>query len=131
MLMLIFSTKLCECCPSNLLLSGSTPPPPPPQCVRRGRYGVLGLIQINTCRKVLLLVNFLDYDILHCLLWVSYFYEPEYFSSLCVYFCRPYLNIIEKLEGYEHGCLKVLKCITKLSFKCLYITGKSSRKHLF
>ncbi len=51
-----------KCCPSNLLLSCSTPPPPRLntriQCVRRGRYGVLGLGQINTCRKVPLLVKF-------------------------------------------------------------------------
>jgi hypothetical protein len=30
--------------------------------------GVLGLRQMNTCRKVPLHVNFLDGDILHCLL---------------------------------------------------------------
>ncbi len=39
-------------------------------------YGVLGLRQINTCRKVPLQVNFLDDDILHCFLWVSSFYDP-------------------------------------------------------
>ncbi len=32
-------------------------------------------LQINTCRKVLLQVKFLDDDILHCLLWVLSFYE--------------------------------------------------------
>jgi hypothetical protein len=40
------------------------------QCV----YGVLGLRQINTCRKGPLRVNFLDDDILHCLLWILSFY---------------------------------------------------------
>jgi hypothetical protein len=30
-----------------------------------GGYGVLGLRQTNTCRKVLLQVNFLDDDILY------------------------------------------------------------------
>jgi hypothetical protein len=43
-------------------------------CIRWGGYRVLGLRQINTCRKVPLQVNFLDDDILHCLLWVLSFY---------------------------------------------------------
>ncbi len=56
--MFVFSTQLCEL----------WPPTPFPvwisilytriQCVRGGRYGVLGFRQINTCRKVLLQVNF-------------------------------------------------------------------------
>jgi hypothetical protein len=33
--------------------------------VQEGGYGVLGLRQINTCRKVPLQVNFLDNDIWH------------------------------------------------------------------
>ncbi len=36
--------------------------------------GVLGLRQMNTCRKAPLAVKFLDDDILHCLLWVLSFY---------------------------------------------------------
>ncbi len=43
-------------------------------CVWGGGYGVLGLRQINTCRKAPLRVNVLDYDILLCLLWVLSFY---------------------------------------------------------
>ncbi len=56
--------------------------PPPLPCVKKystaytytvcnggaGGYGILGLRQINTCRKVLFQINFLDDDILHCLL---------------------------------------------------------------
>ncbi len=37
-------------------------------------YGVLGLRQINTWRKIPFQVIFLDYDILHRLLWVLSFY---------------------------------------------------------
>ncbi len=37
-------------------------------------YGVLGLRQINTCRKVPLQVIFLDDYILHCLLWLLSLY---------------------------------------------------------
>jgi hypothetical protein len=56
-----------------------TSPPPPLPCVNKytvytyivckgGGYGMLGLIQINTCREVPLQVKqFLDDDILHCL----------------------------------------------------------------
>ncbi len=45
------------------------------QCVRGGgENGVLVLIQIKTCRKVPLQVNFLDDDILRCLLWVLSLY---------------------------------------------------------
>jgi hypothetical protein len=39
----------------------------PPQ---KNQGGEVGLRQINTCRKVPLLVNFLDVDILHCFLSV-------------------------------------------------------------
>ncbi len=65
-----------NCCPSNII-SGSTPPPPSPSsnpslwelgyCTHiyctvcgggGGGDGVLNLSQINTCRKVLLQVNF-------------------------------------------------------------------------
>jgi hypothetical protein len=42
--------------------------------VSEGGYGLLSLRQINTCRKVPLLINLLDDDILHCLLWVRSFY---------------------------------------------------------
>ncbi len=35
---------------------------------------VLGLRQMNTCRKIPLPVKFLDDDILHCLLWLLSFY---------------------------------------------------------
>jgi hypothetical protein len=36
--------------------------------------GVLGLRQINTCRTVPLKINFLDDEILHCLLLFLFFY---------------------------------------------------------
>jgi hypothetical protein len=69
-----------NCC-SSPPISGSTPPPLP--CVKKyhvysvyggGEYGVLGLEQINICRKVPSKDIFLDDDILHCLLWVLSFY---------------------------------------------------------
>ncbi len=73
--------------PSSLPISPSlwlAPPPPFPvwisilytriQCERGGGYGVLGLRQVNTCREVPLQVNFIDDDILHCLLRVLSFY---------------------------------------------------------
>jgi hypothetical protein len=57
-----FRPSFVNCCPSNLL-SGSTLPPSPLLCVNKytvytytvrkeGGYGVLGLREINTCRKV-------------------------------------------------------------------------------
>ena len=72
--MLVFSTQLCEMLslsPSLSILYTCI------QCVRGGGYGVLGLRQINTCRKAPLQVNFLDDDILHCLLWVLAVNEQE------------------------------------------------------
>jgi hypothetical protein len=67
LVMLVFSTQLCELLSFNLL-SGLTLPPPFP-CVNKYTvlftrvckwegYGVLDLRQINTCRKVSLQVNF-------------------------------------------------------------------------
>ncbi len=57
-----------NCCPSPLLFGSPLLPPPflvlisilytRTQCVRGWGYGVLGLRQINTCRKVPLQVNF-------------------------------------------------------------------------
>jgi hypothetical protein len=75
---LVFSTQLCELLPLYPYLWINSPPFPL-SCVNKypaytytvckgGGYGVLGLRQINTCRKVPLHVNFLDDDILHCLL---------------------------------------------------------------
>jgi hypothetical protein len=58
--MLVFSTQLCVLFYPPNLLSGSTLP--------GGGDAVLGLSQINTCRKVPLQVNFLEEDILiNCL----------------------------------------------------------------
>ncbi len=57
-----FRPSFVNCCPSNLL-SGLTLPSPFPVwisilvCVWGGGYGVLGLRQTNTCRKVSLQVN--------------------------------------------------------------------------
>ncbi len=96
-----FWPLLLNCCPSNLL-SGSTLPPPSMCewvfCIHLyctvfkgggGRYGILGLIQINTCRKVPLQINFLDNDIiLHCLLWVLVSTGTSYFS-LKIFSCNP------------------------------------------
>ncbi len=76
---LVFSTQLCELLPLYPSLRFNSPPPLPVwisilytrlQCLRGGE--VLGLWQINTGRKVPEQVNFLDDDILHCLLWVFY-----------------------------------------------------------
>ncbi len=63
---LVFSTQFCELLSFQPSLWFSSPPPPFPvwisilntriQCV--GGYGVPGLRQINTCRKVPLQVNF-------------------------------------------------------------------------
>jgi hypothetical protein len=79
--MLVFSTPHVNYSSAPLTFSMVHLPPPPPtlpcvnnytetriQCVKGVEYGVLGLRQINTCREVFLLVNFLDDDILHCLL---------------------------------------------------------------
>jgi hypothetical protein len=72
--MLVFSTQLGEMLPLFPLLSGLNPPPPRVNkytvytYTGGGGYWVLGLRQINTCRKVPLhfTVIFLDDDILHC-----------------------------------------------------------------
>ncbi len=72
-----FLSSFVNCCPSNLLIWSNSSPPFPVwisimnksiQCVRGEWYGILGLKHINTCSKVPLKVNFLDDDILHCLL---------------------------------------------------------------
>ncbi len=46
------------------------------QCVR-GVYGVLGLRQISTCRKVPFQVNISVDDILHCLLGAPYLLKSQ------------------------------------------------------
>ncbi len=68
---LFFRPIYVNYCPSPLLSGLTHPPPPPPLpcvnkytvyaytvCIRAGRYVVLGLRQINNCRKVTLQVNF-------------------------------------------------------------------------
>ena len=45
-----------------------------------------GLRQINTCRKVPLQVNFLDDDILHCLLFMLHAYRLSMDANRCVPF---------------------------------------------
>ncbi len=61
------------------------------RCIRtkEGGYGVLGLREINTCRKI----NFLDDDILHCHLWVL-----SFFAWICTKFS---LFSFEKLYSYR------------------------------
>jgi hypothetical protein len=61
---LTFSTQLCELLSLSSSLWLTSPPPLPPSlCVHvysvYGGYEILGLRQINTCRKVLLQANFL------------------------------------------------------------------------
>ncbi len=72
--MLVFSTQLCDlytlpCCPSPLLSGSTLPSSPPLTYVKKytvdkytmckgARHEILGLRQINTCRKVPLQVNF-------------------------------------------------------------------------
>ncbi len=51
-------------------------------CKVGGIHGVLGLIQINTCREVSLQVSYLDDDVLRCLLWIlSSFYGKTWTFS--------------------------------------------------
>ncbi len=77
-MLVLFRSSFVNCCLPELLI-GSIPPPHS-LCVHVynvygvGGMGFWGLRQINTCRKVPLRVNFLDDDILHCLLWVLFFY---------------------------------------------------------
>ncbi len=63
-----YGPSFVNCCPSNLFTGSNLPPPSLLPCVNkyilytsmqceRGVYGVLGLRQINTCRKVPLQVN--------------------------------------------------------------------------
>jgi hypothetical protein len=77
-----FQLSFCEPFPLYPSLWFNSPPPFPVwisilythiQCVR-GEYRDLDLRQINTCRKEPLHINFLDDDIMHCLLWVLSFY---------------------------------------------------------
>jgi len=82
---LIFSTQLCELLPlqPSLWFNSTQPPPCVNKCtVYIGREG--GLRQINTYRKVPLLVNFFDDDIL---LWsLSHATVPNrwrHLSDLC------------------------------------------------
>ncbi len=91
---LVFSIQLCDLyyysplLPLSPSLWFNSPPPPfidlvwrsilntRTQCVRGGGYGVLGLRQINTCRKIPIQVNFLDDDIFATL--------RDYQSNYCV-----------------------------------------------
>jgi hypothetical protein len=78
-------------------------PPPPPlipclnkytlytYTVCKGGHRVLGLRQINTCRKVHLHVNFFDDDILHCL--------PRVLSFYVVYLTE---NRLSRLQANEY-----------------------------
>ncbi len=93
-----------NCCPSPLL-SGLPPPPSPLSCVNKyhsvytyilctgGMGGVLGLRQINPCRKVHFHVNFLADDILHCLLWDLSFLVPVRYNFFAI-----------SCKGYRSGC---------------------------
>ncbi len=83
-----FWPNFVNCCLPPLLSCSTLPLYPPPfpvwisiplQC--GVGYGVLGLGQISTCHKVPLKVNFLDDNILHCLLWVLSFYTFIYRSQ--------------------------------------------------
>ncbi len=82
--MLAFLIQLCELLPLWPSLLFFSPSPLPCvnkytvytysiQCVCVGG-GILGLRKINTCHKVPLQVNYFRWHILHCLLWVLYFY---------------------------------------------------------
>jgi hypothetical protein len=75
--MLVFSTQPYELLPLSLSLVQLSAPSPFPVCISKlytriqcggGGYEILGLRQINTCRKVPLQVKSLDDDILHCVL---------------------------------------------------------------
>ncbi len=92
-----FRPSFATCCPCTLL-SGSTLPPHLPcgnkytvhtyrVCImcKGGGYGVLGLRQINTCRKVPFQVNILRRRHLALLLWVLSFYG---LNVLCVVWRR-------------------------------------------
>jgi hypothetical protein len=78
-----FRPIFVNCCPSNLLFGSTLPPPSLCELVYctlsliqcgGGGFGNLGLIQINTCRKVPLKAIVLDDVISHSLLWVLSFY---------------------------------------------------------
>jgi hypothetical protein len=105
-----------NCCLSNLL-SGSTVLPSLCEkvygkhvysTVRKGGggYGVLGPRPTNTCRKVPLPFNFLDDDILHCLLWVLSFYGNSIHVSGCVgYYWSPHdtkSRFLDELRGLQY-----------------------------
>ncbi len=79
-----FRPSFVICCPSPRLSSSTFPPPPFPVWISiysihvfsvygGGGYGVLGLRQINICRKFPLQVKFFRWRHLHCLLWVFTF----------------------------------------------------------
>ncbi len=86
--MLVFRPSFVNCCLLTFCLIQLSPPPSLPYVNKYtvytysvcsgGGYGVLGLRQINICREVPLLVNFLDDNILHCLLWVLSFFGTQY-----------------------------------------------------
>ncbi len=92
--MFVFSTQLCKLLPLSPSLWLSFPLPPFPvwisilytriHSVRGGGsmgFWDSGLRQLNTCSKVTTQVNFLDNDILNCLLRVLSFYEYMLWSS--------------------------------------------------
>jgi hypothetical protein len=82
---LVVPTQLCEVLLLSPFLWFNSPPFPVwivymYKVCKRG-VGILGLRQINTCRKIPLQVNILDDDILHCLLWVLSFYHIDSFNG--------------------------------------------------
>jgi hypothetical protein len=130
--LLIFSTQLCELLP----LSGSTLPPTPlpcvskytvftytVQCVRGGGVGFWAPRHINTCPRVPLQVNFLD-DILHCFLWVLFFYAlitlitgpVDLTSSSPVRNCAAPLMMWERggeYSIYKYALVKIFHIVNK------------------
>jgi hypothetical protein len=83
-------------------------------------HGVLGIRQINPCRKVPLQVNCLDDDILHGLLWVFSFFDIHgLFLNLNPFFIRYFQRLVSALTHVSPFLCSYVLCLNTVSFSLL------------
>ncbi len=135
--MLVFDPALWAVaqCASNLLSGSTLPLPPSPLspfpvwisilytrntvCKGGGVYGVLGLIEIKTCRKVPLHFNFCRWRHLNCLLWVLSFYGWLK-TSAARYEVSGLTSMISSQRRWMSGCQNQTFVDSKIALNQIY-----------